>query len=132
VVGARTAPQDLVVPVVAYPADRQRDGLVTAVPAAGGGVRVYLATGGRLPARLPPDAAPAGSNKLLHVPYTELLAANGAPKPAKDLWSLLAKAGGPRYAEIVCIADEPGEAAVGWFVLRLMGFERVQVWAPRI
>jgi thiosulfate/3-mercaptopyruvate sulfurtransferase len=132
VVGARTAPQDLVVPVVAYPADRQRDGLITAVPAAGGGVRVYLATGGRLPARLPPDAAPAGSNKLLHVPYTELLAANGAPKPAKDLWSLLAKAGVPRYAEIVCISDEPGEAAVGWFVLRLMGFERVQVWAPRI
>jgi thiosulfate/3-mercaptopyruvate sulfurtransferase len=38
----------------------------------------------------------------------------------------------PRYAEIVCVSDDPGEAAVGWFVLRLMGFERVQVWAPRI
>jgi thiosulfate/3-mercaptopyruvate sulfurtransferase len=131
VVGPRKTPQDLVVPIVAYPADRQRDGLTTAAPAAGGAVRVYLATGGRMPARLPPDAAPAGASNLVHLPYTELLAANGAPKPAKDLWSLLAKAGVPRYAEIVCIADDPGEAAVGWFVLRLMGFERVQLWAPR-
>lgn len=129
VVGARRTPQDLVVPAVAYPADRQRDGFLTAAPAAGPAPRIYLVTASRVPARLPPDAAPAGPSKLVHVPYTELLAANGVPKPAKDLWSLLAKAGVPRYAEIVCIADDPGEAAVGWFVLRLMGFERVKVWA---
>lgn len=130
VVGARKTPQDLVVPVVAYPADRQRDGFTTAAPAAGAAARFYLVTSRGMPARLPPDAAPAGPSKLVHVPYTELLAANGVPKPAKDLWSLLAKAGVPRYAQIVSIADDPGEAAVGWFVLRLMGFERVQVWAP--
>jgi thiosulfate/3-mercaptopyruvate sulfurtransferase len=121
VVGARKTPQDLVVPAVAYPADRLREGLTTA--AAGTAARFYLATGTKLPARAPTDG------KLVHLPYTELLASNGTPKPAKDLWTLLAKAGVPRYAEIVCIADDPGEAAVGWFVLRLMGFERVKIWA---
>jgi thiosulfate/3-mercaptopyruvate sulfurtransferase len=130
VVGTRKTPQDLVVPAGAYPADRLRDALTTAAPPATGTTRVYVALGGRLPARLPPDAAPAAGSKVVHLPYTELLAANGVPKPAKDLWSLLAKAGVPRYAEIVCIADDPGEAAVGWFVLRLMGFERARVWSP--
>ncbi len=51
----------------------------------------------------------------------ELLDAQARPKPAKALWTLLAKAGVPRYAEIVVTADDPGEAALGHFVLKLMG-----------
>jgi hypothetical protein len=34
----------------------------------------------------------------VHVPYTELLNANGTPKPAAEIWKVLAKAGVPRYA----------------------------------
>ena len=40
---------------------------------------------------------------------------------------ILNKAGVPRYAEIVCVADDPGEAAVVYFVLKLMGWPDVKV-----
>ena len=40
---------------------------------------------------------------------------------------MLSKAGVPRYAEIVCTAEEPGDAAVNYFVLKLMGFPDVKV-----
>lgn len=125
VVGARKTPQDLTVPAAVYPSQRARGGvLVAAPPPAATGPRVYLAAGRQAPARAPDDGS-----KLIHLPYADLLDANGTPKPAKDLWSLLAKAGVPRYAEIVCIGDDAGEAAVAWFVLKLMGFADVKVLA---
>jgi 3-mercaptopyruvate sulfurtransferase SseA len=51
----------------------------------------------------------------------------GTPKPAKDIWSILTKAGVPRYAELVCYSEDPGEAAANYFILRLMGFPDVKV-----
>ncbi len=42
--------------------------------------------------------------------------------------SRLSKAGVPRYAEIICFSDEPGEAAVNYFILKLMGYPDVKVW----
>jgi rhodanese-related sulfurtransferase len=36
-------------------------------------------------------------------------------------------AGIPRYVELVCFSDDPGEAAVNYFILRLMGFADVKV-----
>jgi len=54
--------------------------------------------------------------------------ADGTPKAAKDIWAVLAKAGVPRYAEIVTFADDPGEAAAGYFVFKLMGYPDVKVW----
>ena len=63
------------------------------------------------------------------MPYTELLNADGSPKPAKDIWSIIAKAGVPRYAEIVCFSDDPGEAAVNYYILKLMGFPDIKVYA---
>jgi len=33
----------------------------------------------------------------------------------------------PRYAEIVCFADDPRDAAVDYFVLKLMGYPDVKV-----
>jgi 3-mercaptopyruvate sulfurtransferase SseA len=66
----------------------------------------------------------------VHVPYTQLLDAAGRPKPAGELWTLLDKAGVPRYAPIVTVADDPGEAAVAWIVLRLMGYADVKVMLP--
>ena len=82
--------------------------------------KVYIASGKTLPARVP-------DGKVIHVPYTDLLEANGMPKAAKDIWAALAKAGVPRYAELVAIADEPGEAAANYFILKLMGFPDVKV-----
>jgi 3-mercaptopyruvate sulfurtransferase SseA len=82
--------------------------------------RIYLASGKTLPAKLP-------EGKVIHVPYTDLVDAKGAPKPAKDIWTILVKAGVPRYAEIVSISDDPGEAAANYFVLKLMGYPDVKV-----
>jgi len=82
--------------------------------------KVYLATGKALPAKVP-------EGKVIHLPYTELVDANGAPKPAKDLWSILTKAGVSRYAEIVAVSEEPGEAAANYFILKLMGYPDIKV-----
>jgi 3-mercaptopyruvate sulfurtransferase SseA len=81
---------------------------------------VYIASGRR----------PLGRSlqgKVIHLPYTELLNSDGTPKAAKDIWNLLAKAGVPRYAEIICVADDPGEAAANYYLLKLMGFPDVKV-----
>lgn len=118
VVGARKTPQDLVVPVSSYPYRAPATGKASAYP------KVFLASGRQAPGQLP---VADGSSKLIHLPYTELLGPGGSPKPAQDLWSVLAKAGVPRYAEIVTVADDVGEAAVTWFVLKLMGFADVKV-----
>ena len=48
-------------------------------------------------------------------------------KPAKAIWAALSKAGVPRYANLVATADDPGVAAVGYVVLKLMGYGQVQV-----
>ena len=82
--------------------------------------KVYVASGKALPAKLP-------EGKVVHVPYTELLNDNGTPKAAKDLWTILTKAGVPRYAEIVSVSDDPGEAAATYFILKLMGYPDVKV-----
>ena len=33
----------------------------------------------------------------------------------------------PRYAELVCFSDDPGDAAVNYYILRLMGYPDVKV-----
>jgi len=100
----------------------QRSGIVIDSPSRTSGVypKVYVAAGKSLPGRLP-------DGKVVHVPWSELLNADGTPKEAKMLWSLLSKAGVPRYAEIICLADNPGEAAVSYYILKLMGFPDVKV-----
>jgi len=82
--------------------------------------RVYVAWGRNAPAKAP-------DGKMIHVPYTDLVNADGSPKAAKDLWAILTKAGVPRYAELVSVADDPGEAAIGYFVLKLMGYPDVKM-----
>lgn len=57
----------------------------------------------------------------------DLLNPDGTPKAAKDIWNILAKAGLPPYAEIICFTDEPGEAATNYFILKLMGYPDVRV-----
>ena len=114
IVGAPKSPQDHAVPPAAYPVAKDK------VPGASIYPRVFLVSGQK-----PMERAQDG--KVIHVPYTELLNPNGTPKPANEIWKVLAKAGVPRYAEIVCVSDDPGEAAVNYFVLKLMGYPDVKV-----
>ena len=82
--------------------------------------KVFVASGKKIPEK-------AQDGKVVHVPYTELLNANGSPKPAGEIWKVLAKAGVPRYAEIICISEEPGEAAANYYIMKLMGYPDVKV-----
>lgn len=76
-----------------------------------------------------PPAAPssAATPPAIHLPYTALLGPDGAPKAAKDLWSTIAKASVPRYAQVQLSADDPGEAAIAYVVFRLMGWPEVRM-----
>ena len=49
------------------------------------------------------------------------------PKPAAEIHNILAKAGVPRYAEIIVVADDPGDAAVNYYIMKLMGYPDVKV-----
>lgn len=103
-----------------------RAGLILADPrarSASAFPRVYVAAGA-----LPPARPPEG--RLLHLPPSLWLDADGRPRPAKDIWAAFDKAGLPRYAEIVVTADTLGEAARGYVVMRLMGLADVKVWVP--
>jgi thiosulfate/3-mercaptopyruvate sulfurtransferase len=84
--------------------------------------KVFIDSGKQVSAKAP-------QGKVVHVPYTDLLNADGTPKAAKDIWNILVKAGVPRYAEILCFSDDPGEAAANYFVLKLMGYPDVRVLA---
>ena len=112
-------------PALPYAASKRPGTLVSTPPATvqGSVPTVYVASGEQLPSRLP-------QGRVLHLPSARFLNANGAPKPANDIWNLLAQAGLPRYAEVVVFADSPGEAAVNYVVFRMMGFPNVKVWAP--
>ncbi len=101
-----------------------RTGLVTSDAQGAPGLypKLYLASGKALPVNVP-------EGKVIHVPYTELVSADGKPKAAMEIWSTLVKAGVPRYAEIMVFAEDPGEAAANYFILKMMGFPDVKVLA---
>ncbi len=64
---------------------------------------------------------------VVHVPYTELLNADRTPQAAKVIWKILVKAGVSKYTEIDCFSDAPAEAAVNYFVLKLMYYPDMKV-----
>ena len=64
------------------------------------------------------------------MPHADLLRPDGTPKAAADIWKRLQQAGVPRYAELVSMADDAGTAAIGLFVLQLMGFPDVKMLLP--
>jgi thiosulfate/3-mercaptopyruvate sulfurtransferase len=123
VVAAKKGPHDTSIPPTTYP-DNFRKGVVITDPNSTHGLypKVFIASGKDVPAK-------AEDGKVVHVLYTDLLNADGTPKAAKDIWTILSKAGVPRYAELVCYSDDPGEAAVDYFILKLMGFPDVKVLA---
>ena len=121
VVGARKSPKDLAVPATSYPVNL-RTGVAIAEPPKTQSLypKVFIASGKAM-------ATKSHDGKVIHVPYANLLNADGTPKAAKEIWSILDKAGVPRYAEIICIADDAGDAAANYFILKLMGYPDVKV-----
>src|SRR5215510_578054 len=123
VVGPKKGPRDVSIAPTTYPGNFRKDVVITDAKSSQGIYpRVYIASGKDMPAK-------SHDGKVVHVPYTDLLNADGTPKAAKDIWNILSKAGVPRYAELVCISDDPGEAAVNYFILKLMGFPDIKVLA---
>jgi len=117
----KKGPRDVSIPPTTYPENFRKDVVITDPKSTHGAYpKVYIASGKDMPAK-------SQDGKVVHVPYTDLLNADGTPKAAKDIWSILAKAGVPRYAELVCFSDDPGEAAVNYFILKLMGFPDIKV-----
>jgi thiosulfate/3-mercaptopyruvate sulfurtransferase len=120
-VGPKKGRQDLSIPPTTYAANLRKDIVITdAKTAQGLYPTVFIASGASAPAKAP-------EGKVVHVPYSDLLNADGTPKAAKDIWNILVKAGVPRYAELVCFSDDLGEAAANYFILKLMGFPDVKV-----
>ncbi len=121
-VGPRKAPQELAIPATTYPANVRPDIVTSNDPQStqGSYPKVYIASGKTLPAKVQ-------DGKVIHLPYTDLVNADGTPKAAKDIWSILVKAGLPRYAEIICFADDPGESAANYFILKMMGYPDIKV-----
>jgi 3-mercaptopyruvate sulfurtransferase SseA len=122
-VGAKKSPMDLSILPTTYPGNFRKDVIITDTKSTQGIYpKVFIASGMKVPAH-------AQEGKVVHVPFTDLLSADGTPKPAKDIWNILTKAGAPRYAELVCYSEDPGEAAVNYFILKLMGYPDVKVLA---
>ena len=121
VVAPPKVPHDLSIPPTTYHGN-VRKGVIIADPMStqGSYPKIFIASGKNVPAK-------AQDGNVVHVPYTDLLNADGTPKAAKDIWKILAKAGVSRYAELVCFSDDPGEAAVNYFILRLMGYPDLKV-----
>jgi len=121
VVGPKKSPQDPSLPPTTYPGHVRKDVIIADLKSTQGAYpKVLIASGPNVPAK-------AQDGKVVHVPYTDLLNADGTPKAAKDIWNILSKAGVPRYAELVCFSEDPGEAAVNYFILKLMGYPDIKV-----
>ena len=111
----------------------------TSPPSASGAAAVAASTGSRTGLRptstgtvvtiasgssAPPSSA---AGRVIHLPYSTLLARDGQPKPASEMWALIEKAGVPRYTELVLVADDIGEAAANYVLLKMMGFAALTV-----
>ena len=128
-VGAPATPKGKAVPAAVYPANHpaanaqpRRAVLVTDPQSTTGEYpKLFVSSGKGASLRVPAGAVVA-------LPYTELLNADATPKAAAELWKLITKAGVPRQAEVILFADDPAEAAVNYYLFKLMGWPDVKVW----
>jgi 3-mercaptopyruvate sulfurtransferase SseA len=121
IVGPKKAPQDLSIIPASYPINIHKDVIIADTKSTKGLYpKVFIASGKHVPAQVQ-------DGKVVHIPYTDFLNNDGTPKAAKDIWNILAKAGVTRYAELVCFSDDPGEASVNYFILKLMGFPDIKI-----
>ncbi|MCX6168860.1 MAG: rhodanese-like domain-containing protein [Ignavibacteriales bacterium] len=121
VVGPQKVRGDLSIPTTTYPSNLHK-GVIIADLTNTQGIypKVFIASGSNVPPKIQ-------DGKVVHVPFIDFLNADGTPKTAKDIWNILTKAGVPRYAELVCFSDDPSEAAVNYFILKLMGYPDIKV-----
>ena len=118
-----TGMTDLAVPATNYTVRQGRTAWVSDPTRTKGEFeKVYIAAGKTLPREAP-------DGKVVHLPHTELIGADGKPKGAAELWRIIDKAGVPRHAELIVFADDPAEAAINYVVFRLMGWPDVKAWA---
>jgi 3-mercaptopyruvate sulfurtransferase SseA len=121
VVTTQKDPRVMSVTPSAYPANFRKGVIISDAKSTQGAYpKVFIASGKDVPAKVP-------DGKVVHVPYTDLLNEDGTPKAAKDIWAILEKAGVPRYAELICFSDDPGEASVNYYILKLMGYPDIKV-----
>jgi thiosulfate/3-mercaptopyruvate sulfurtransferase len=122
IVGSHNDPNDISIPPTNYTRNFRGEVIITNPESTHGLYpRVFIASGKNVPPK-------TLDGKVVHIPYTDLLDSVGKPKVAKDIWDIMTKAGVPRYAELICYSDDPGEAAVNYFILRLMGYPDIKVW----
>lgn len=114
--------KDLSLTPITYPVNLHKDVIIEdANTTKGLYPKLFIASGNDIPVK-------TMDGKVIHLPYTDLINSNGTPKAAKDIWSILDKAGVSRYAELICFSDDPGEAAVNYFILKLMGYPDIKVF----
>jgi 3-mercaptopyruvate sulfurtransferase SseA len=94
--------------------------LTTTADARGSIPRVYIASGTALPSEAPPGT-------VVHLPANRLVNDDGSVKPAAELWAAISKASVPRYAQLVFVADDVGDAAINYYVFQLMGYPNLRV-----
>lgn len=85
--------------------------------------RVWVVSAEELPDDIPVD-------NYIHVPWSANLTEDGLLNSAGTLWTLYDDAGVTYFSEIVCYSDNVAEASMTYFVLRLLGFPRVEVYVP--
>ena len=120
-VGAKKSAADAAIPVGRFDAKPRSNVTVhDASTASGAFPKVFVASGRQVPPNVP-------DGTVVHVPWRDLVTPDGKPRPAHEIWTTLVKAGVPRYAEIVAFSEDAGEAAVNYFVFRLMGYPDVKV-----
>ena len=68
------------------------------------------------------DADAGTAADAVSVPWTALVAPDGALRPPHEAWTQLRKAGLPRLAQVTVTARQPGEGAVALLVLRMLGW----------
>jgi 3-mercaptopyruvate sulfurtransferase SseA len=121
VVGSKKGPDPLSIPLLSYPGNVRKSVIITDLNGSHGLFpRIFIASGKDMPARVM-------DGKVVHFVWSDFLNGDGTPRPAKEIWKILAGAGVSRYAELVCFSGDPGEAAVNYFILKLMGFPDVKV-----
>ena len=124
-VGRPQSPREITVPAAIYSARPRAPVLISDARSTPGEYpKVFVASGKAAPARALPGPS-------LALPHSDLLNADGRPKTAPELWQRISAAGVPRHAEVVLVADDLAEAAINYYIFRLMGWPDVKVWAGR-
>ena len=121
-VGMPKSAKDITVPAASYAPKPRTDVVVGKLTGDQGNYPTVLISSGKTPS----SRTPGG--KVIWLPYSEMLNPDGTPKAAKEIWKLINNAGVPRMAEVILFADDAAEAAVNYYIFRLMGWPDVKVW----